>query len=185
MDENRKKSLVDDILMYVKEKSGDLLYLSAKILIEPNKFIRESGYSLYGGHSKGYIARRSYNLKRSPYFVFKDNKFYLSSKGRMEIIKNVIEEKKKLKKWDKRWRAVIFDIPESRRNQRNFLRKELKWMGFKELQHSIWITPYNIEKELLFLLKLWHIDFSGDIRFLLVDKIINDADLSELFTPQK
>ena len=120
-------------------------------------------------------------MKRSPYFSVKDNKFYLSSKGRIEIIKIIIKEKSKTKKWDGKWWAIIFDIPEASRRERNFLRKELKWLGFKELQHSIWFTPYNIEKELLVLLKLWNKDFKGDIRFLKIDKITEDKDLKKLF----
>lgn len=103
----------------------------------------------------------------------------------MEIIKNIIKKKKKTKQWDGIWRAIIFDVPESERRHRNFLRRELKWMGFRELQHSIWITPYNVEKELLCLLKLWHRDFKGDIRFLNIQKITNDADFRKIFRLEK
>ena len=67
------------------------------------------------------------------------------------------------------------------RGQRNLLRKELRWIGFKELQQSVWITPYNIEKELLVLLKLWQRDFKGDIRFLKIDKIVGDGDFKKSF----
>jgi len=76
-------------------------------------------------------------------------------------------------------------VTEKNRHERNFLRKELKWMGFKELQHSVWITPYDIEKELLCLLKLWRKDFKGDIRFLKIEKIINDRDFRKTFSLQK
>ncbi len=180
-----KKSFIDEVLNHLKEKSVELLDLSVKILLEPNKFIRENSSSLYRDSSQRYISRDYYNFKRSSYFVFKDNEFYLSSRGRIEIIKKIIKEKREVKKWDGKWRAIIFDIPENRRNQRNFLRKELKWIGFKELQHSIWIIPHDIERELLCLMKLWHIDFTGDIRFLVAEKIIGDDDFREVFFPQK
>ena len=51
------------------------------------------------------------------------------------------------------WRIVIFDIPETQRKVRNFLRQKLKQLGFKLWQNSIWISPYalapGVEKELL------------------------------------
>lgn len=183
MNKPKKDSLINKILLYLKDTSKDLFDLSITIVFDPKKII--GGMALYKDHTiypnKYPIYKKIYNLKSSPYFIVKNNKFYLSSKGRTEIIKEVIKEKNKIKKWDNKWRAVIFDIPELNRQERDFLRKELKWMGFKELQHSIWTTPYNIEKELLVLLKLWQGDFKGDIKFLKIDKIINEEDFKKRF----
>ncbi len=181
----KEKSFTYDILMFLKNKSQDLLEISVMVIFDPKELVRQYGVNLYGGYSKNYMYRRMHNIKRSPYFAVKNNVFYISNKGRIEIIRSIIEDKKRAKKWDGKWRAVIFDVPEAKRYQRNFLRKELKLIGFRELQHSIWIIPYDIEKELLCLLKLWRSDFSGDIRFLVIEKMIDDNDFKELFTPQK
>lgn len=170
----KKDSLSSKILLYLQDTSKDLLDASITIMFNPRKLMR--GMGIYKDYNKTF-----YNLKRSPYFFEKDKDFYLTTFGRIKIIKNIIEGKRQNKKWDEKWRAIIFDIPESNRRSRNFLRKELKWMGFKELQHSIWIIPYNIEKELLFLLELWHADFKGDIRFLIAEKITNDKDFRKIF----
>ncbi|OGZ67547.1 MAG: hypothetical protein A3C58_02245 [Candidatus Staskawiczbacteria bacterium RIFCSPHIGHO2_02_FULL_34_10] len=174
MNKPQKNSLINKILIYLKDTSKDLLDVSVMIMFNPRKLIR--GMGIYKDYNYPI-----YNLKKSPYFVFRDNNFYLSFKGRVEIIKNIIKDKKKVKKWDGKWRAVIFDVPEPNRHERNFLRRELKWMGFRELQHSIWITPHDIEKELVCLLELWHNDFSGDIRILKIEKIINDKDFRKIF----
>lgn len=45
--------------------------------------------------------------------------------------------------WDKKWRLVIFDISEKKRNSRDRLRRYLKMLGFGKVQRSIWISPYN------------------------------------------
>ncbi|OGE44351.1 hypothetical protein A3B45_03670 [Candidatus Daviesbacteria bacterium RIFCSPLOWO2_01_FULL_39_12] len=45
--------------------------------------------------------------------------------------------------WDGKWRIVIWDIPEKRRVARDLLRYKLKWLGFKQLQKSVWITKKN------------------------------------------
>ncbi len=49
---------------------------------------------------------------------------------------------KKQKRWDEQWRIVIFDVLEKRRGARDQIRTTLKRLGFKRLQHSVWIYPY-------------------------------------------
>ena len=45
------------------------------------------------------------------------------------------------KKWDKKWRMVIFDIPEAKRPARDQIRRLLKDLGFLKLQISVWVHP--------------------------------------------
>lgn len=104
---------------------------------------------------------------------------YLTEKGLLEFIKFRIQDKESI--WDKKWRVVVFDIPEKKRNQRNFLRGRLKWLGFKELQKSVWIFPYDIKQELEELLTICKSDISGDVRFMEVGKIEDDKDLKDYF----
>lgn len=54
----------------------------------------------------------------------------------------------KYKKWDRKWRVVIFDIPLRLNRKRDALREFLKQMGFQELQKSIYISPYPCREEL-------------------------------------
>jgi phenylacetic acid degradation operon negative regulatory protein len=46
------------------------------------------------------------------------------------------------------WKIIIFDIPESKRFVRTFLRAKLVGLGFKKWQHSIWVSPYRLHPEL-------------------------------------
>ncbi len=55
---------------------------------------------------------------------------------------------KLLNKWDKKWRLVLFDIPEKNRLTRDKLRKSLKRFGFKNLQRSAWISPLPTDKKI-------------------------------------
>ena len=116
-------------------------------------------------------------------FVEKDgHKFLkLTEKGKFKLI-NLEKSNfkfKKPKKWDKKWRIVIFDIPQSRKNQRDKLRFTLKQIGFIKLQHSVWIYPYDCE-ELITLLKL---DFKigKEIIYIIAEKIENDKALRTFF----
>ena len=175
----QENSLTKKVLNHLIEKSKDLLILTAQIAFNPYSLTK--GMSLYRDYNRPYFSSNNAHLKQSKCFNFKNNKFYLTPKGRIEIIKIIAKDKKRIPKWDGKWRGIIFDIPELNRKNRNFLRKELRWIGFKELQKSVWIFPYDIEKELKILLKLWKMDFGGDIRFLLIDKIEKEKDIRQYF----
>lgn len=62
---------------------------------------------------------------------------------------------KKPKRWDGRWRLVIFDIPEKNRNFRDILRNHLQALEFYKLQYSVFISPYPFEKQILELVKIY------------------------------
>ena len=51
------------------------------------------------------------------------------------------------KRWDRKWRFVIFDIPEKHHLYRDALRDKLKRLGFFRIQHSVWTHPYPCQKE--------------------------------------
>lgn len=54
----------------------------------------------------------------------------------------------KSKKWDKKWRVIVFDIPESQRNARDLLRNKLREWNCYKVQNSVFVCPYACEKEL-------------------------------------
>lgn len=112
--------------------------------------------------------------------IDKDGKrVYLIDKGALELLKFRLTRYKP--EWDEKWRIVIFDIPEDKRKQRDFLRTRLKWLGFKELHKSVWVFPYDIKKEMEDLLTICNFDIEGDVRFLSVEKIESDKDLRKRF----
>lgn len=178
----REDSLLYKILAYLGETSVGLLSLGATIAIDPHRFLKREGP--FGNYSKPQLSKKISYLRRSRYFRYEHNKLYLTQEGREKIIKLIVQKrnKGKVKEWDGKWRGIIFDVPEAKRKDRNFLRRELHQMGFKELQKSVWVSPYDFEKELKILLRLWKRDFSGDIRFLIIDKIDNDLDLKKYFS---
>jgi len=111
-------------------------------------------------------------------------KISLTKKGAQEYLKYKIEKKKK-KKWDSKWRIIIFDILENKRQIRDLLRRRLRWFGFKELQKSVWVFPYDVEKETKEILEVCNIDIIGDVKFLTVEKMTDDEDLKIEFGLKK
>lgn len=52
------------------------------------------------------------------------------------------------KRWDGKWRLVIFDIEEKERQIRKILREKLKNWGFGEWQKSIYVSPYDYNQDI-------------------------------------
>lgn len=58
---------------------------------------------------------------------------------------------KKPWRWDKKWRLVIFDIPEYIKKRRETIRYKLNSIGFIPIQKSVFVHPYPCEDEIDFL----------------------------------
>lgn len=82
-------------------------------------------------------------------------------------------------KWDGKWRVLIFDIPEKRKELREKVRNTLRAIGFKWLQDSVWVYPFDCE-DFIALLKA---DFciGKDLLYIIADAIENDRKLRDYF----
>jgi len=84
------------------------------------------------------------------------------------------------KRWDGKWRIVLFDIENSKNIKRNALRGKLKELGFYLYQKSVWIHPYKCDDEIK-LLK----DFFGltgnEISLIVAEKIANEKVAKNYF----
>lgn len=105
----------------------------------------------------------------------------LTEKGEQELLKYQLKETaiKKPRKWDKKWRVVIFDIKEKKRLIRDELRRELINLGFIKLQNSIWVHPYECEEVIILLKSYFH--FGKDVLYMTVESIENDKWLRQAF----
>ncbi|QQG45314.1 MAG: CRISPR-associated endonuclease Cas2 [Candidatus Sungiibacteriota bacterium] len=81
--------------------------------------------------------------------------------------------------WDKKWRVVIFDIPESRKGVRSSLRYQLCRLGFYKLQKSVFIHPYPCSDEVDFIIELYHV--RPYVRQLVVEALDNELHLKKIF----
>lgn len=105
--------------------------------------------------------------------------FYLTKKGSKEAflanVKIQTSLYRKPKQWDGKWRMVIFDVPETRRNARDYLRDTLKGLGFHALQRSAWITPHPIPDFIQDILEEYNI--LRHTRIMTVEEMSFDLDL--------
>ena len=114
------------------------------------------------------------------YFENKRNGTFvrLTEKGRRYLFTH-LDAPPKPKRWDEKWRILIFDIKEARKRTRNQLRRSLVNIGFVSLQKSVWVYPYDCE-DLIVLIKA---DFKigKDVLYIIADKIENDRQLKTYF----
>ena len=105
----------------------------------------------------------------------------LTNEGRRALGRMIANspDTRKHKRWDKRWRMVIYDIKENRRGVRVALQRTLRVFGFYQLQASVWVYPYDCEA-LLILLKA---DFKigRDVLYGVVEKVEGDDQLKNYF----
>ncbi|MEK7135594.1 MAG: CRISPR-associated endonuclease Cas2 [Patescibacteria group bacterium] len=94
----------------------------------------------------------------------------------METEKITIAKKRR---WDRRWRVVIFDIPERRKSVRVSLRRFMQEYGFVRLQDSVWIYPYDCE-DLIALAKA-NLRIGADVLYMIVERLERDTYLREHF----
>lgn len=111
-----------------------------------------------------------------------DLRISLTKEGRKRAGKYQIDDLviQKPKKWDGKWRIVIFDIPNSSRWIRDIFRKKLKELGFCRLQQSIWIIPYACQEEVALLREFLGAN-KAQIQVLEVTKLENEAIYRQIF----
>ena len=105
----------------------------------------------------------------------------LTEKGKEKAITFDIDkmEIKKPKIWDKKWRMVIFDIPEKKRTARDILRETLKQLGFYEFQKSVFAHPYPCKDEMDYLIEYYNI--RPHTRIVTAMELDNELHLRKMF----
>ncbi|QQG42778.1 MAG: CRISPR-associated endonuclease Cas2 [Candidatus Giovannonibacteria bacterium] len=83
----------------------------------------------------------------------------LTETGKKRLLKYQLDnlELKKTKFWDKKWRVIIFDIPEKNKRAREAFRFLLKKLGFYQLQRSVFVSPYHCRDEIDFISEVFDI----------------------------
>jgi len=86
---------------------------------------------------------------------------------------------KKPEQWDKKWRIVLFDIPELNKKERDALRFHIKKLGFLEYQKSVFIYPYDCKKEIGYIVEFHNI--KKFVKFIVADLLDNEKYFKKQF----
>ncbi len=174
---NKRKNLQNLILQSValtglitaSVLAPNVIGAMGKLGLIPNKrqseFIKES---------TGRLIKRGYLTYKNGYFtITKEGERYLNT---WKLKSN---QQLKNRKWDGKWRVLIFDIPEYRRSVRRKVRITLLDIGFLRLQDSVWIYPYGCEEYV----RLMKADFKigKDLLYMIVDHLEFDIQIRKHF----
>jgi DNA-binding transcriptional regulator PaaX len=102
----------------------------------------------------------------------------LTEEGKQYLKKYQFDDLKiiKPKKWDKKWRVLIFDIKEKQRIKREALRGKLKELELYKLQESVWVHPYDFQEEINLLRDFFGLS-KDEMRVLIVEEIEDDKNI--------
>jgi len=182
----RRKGYVKDAVLAAVGLSGLLLVAMAA----PNA-IQLLGKTSIGKRFKDQTLTTLSRLAKEGLIKFEKHggKRYarITEKGRKVL---ALEQQKKAlqaqakKRWDRRYRIVIFDIAEVRRSIRIRLREAMRAAGFVRLQDSVWVYPYDCEDFTALLKADLHI--GREVIYIIAESIENDGWLREQFNlPRK
>lgn len=87
---------------------------------------------------------------------------------------------KKPRRWDHRWRLVMFDIAELKKIHREAFRGKLKELGFRPFQKSVWLHPYNCRAEVALLRNFFGLGLD-DIKLVEAVRIDTEKNFKTIF----
>ena len=93
----------------------------------------------------------------------------LSNKGKIKLLKPYRGKKPN---WDGRWRIIAFDIPEKRKGARKYFRNGIKYLGFKYMQKSLWVCPYDFTEKIEELIDI--LDIEKHVDYFITEAITNE-----------
>ncbi len=105
----------------------------------------------------------------------------ITEAGRVRALRYKLMEMeiKRPQTWDKKWRIVIFDIPEKYKRMREIFRQHLKLLGFYPLQKSVWVHAFSCFDEIEFLRQIYHVGV--DVTYVVAERIERAEELKDRF----
>jgi DNA-binding transcriptional regulator PaaX len=110
-------------------------------------------------------------------------KVYLTENGKKLVLRYELENLKieKPKKWDGKWRVIIYDIPQSLRRASDVFRRKIRELGMYQLQKSIWIYPYDCIKELDFLCAIYQVPLEDCVLYFRAEELPKQKEIKQFF----
>lgn len=158
-------------------ESSSIYRVSAKKLIN----IRENDRSNFSDKVK-YLKR--HGLIQT--FVENKEEYIEITKSGIDKIDHLQEDMRQISrpdKWDGKWRVVLFDIPNSKKVNRDMLRMKILKLGFIKVQESIYVYPFECTKEISAICS--RLDISQYVLIMVSDIIQGENQIVDRFLSTK
>jgi DNA-binding transcriptional regulator PaaX len=162
-------------------ESVKLAGLMSVLLVAPNLITGLAKLGVIATPRSRETAKRSYKrLVAAGLLSFEKGHLRLTQKGHAEYARmSASAALHKPKKWDGKWRVLVFDISSKRKGLRDRVRFLIQGIGFIKLQASVWAYPYDCE-DFLTLLKA-DLKIGKDLLYMVVDSLEADTHLRTHF----
>ncbi|MEX2033084.1 MAG: CRISPR-associated endonuclease Cas2 [Candidatus Colwellbacteria bacterium] len=164
----QRGDLTKRILEHLMDASSDIVYIFAAIVASPygssRKHIERKMRELREGGATAKLEIEKIKQKQQNFYSMlyqlekegfikktKDRKLLITVLGKEKYKKILSRLPKRHHKpqADTSLKVVIFDIPEKEKHKRGWLRDQLRDLGFKMIQKSVWMGKKKIPKEFL------------------------------------
>jgi DNA-binding transcriptional regulator PaaX len=81
--------------------------------------------------------------------------------------------------WDRKWRLILFDIPEAKKRSREGFRYHLRRLGFAEFQRSVFLSPFPCTEAIYALADQFQI--KDHVVMITAESISNEFQFKQLF----
>ncbi len=110
-----------------------------------------------------------------------DDGFVLTDKGEEKAKRYKLASMKieRQKKWDGKWRIVMFDVPEKKKQARRSINLALRKLGCVQYQKSVFLTPFPCKTEVDFVGECF--DVRQNIRLIIAENIEGGNILKKTF----
>jgi hypothetical protein len=133
-------------------------------------------------------ARRLKELERKKLVEFKylpnhEIRVVLSHQGKKLVRQYDLDNLKisKTKSWDKKWRIILYDIPQHRKKASVILAKKFHDLGLYQLQKSVWVSPYDCLAELEFICAVFELDINHSFFYLTIHELPRCEKIKKFF----
>jgi DNA-binding transcriptional regulator PaaX len=108
-------------------------------------------------------------------------KIKLTKKGQKLLKEIQLQEiiLQKPTKWDGLWRLVSYDIPDIYKNERDWFRSTLIRLGFRKIQESLWVHPYECKEEIAIIAQ--NLSVSPYVIIMITDHLPNQTKIEKYF----
>lgn len=150
------------------------------------KLFEQHGRQLPKNYKPKKATRSLRDLKKNKFIEIKEKngrfEIKLTKKGRKRFRDIQLKDLHIIKppKWDRKWRIVVFDIPEKPYSRtRAILREKLKEWEFYPLQKSVWVCPWPCEDEIQLVAELYEV--GPYVNIAVAERIVDDGLMRKHF----
>lgn len=151
-----------------------------------HKLLKGVGYELKKARERERFLWTLAYLRRKKYIAYKENedgtiRIVLTEDGKRKALRYNLDSLvlKKQRRWDRKWRLIAFDVPETKKDGRTALTNKMRSLGMISLQKSIWVWPYECKNEIDFVAEMF--DIGPYVHYIVAESVTSEKFLKYKF----